>query len=634
MTLLEGSIEYDDLHRHKCLSLLNCISITRSVTYFTLCTVFFRAVGRTYEAVETHMSPIFFEIKQEERPMECALCNVAHGIHAMYPLFDYHGLGGRQICVTKKTKNKNGGKNEKVLVWGHALCALYLASVGFLYACHKDGVFIGMEEGEDDTDSRPPNPELKITSEFQRKYGDAMPHFRYYLTPPNGVLDVWTKSVVENKRELKCIECGLVDDKKSLRIPLQCVANDPDEFSEHKNKHRERNNDTAPCTQALHVGCARWGDPSSSVRKCYYFPGHTNPDGSIIGNVDTVHCLYCRTHAENVDETHQKLIRRDKALLEKKKNAEKERLAQKMQHRTMMPSKCFPKAGSTSKNRIQHQSPTPTYPKRHVSMMKGTNYTSKSADNRAPVALSKGNRAWGKYKNREQDRYKELDPSVAVAINAGQQPTLAKRRRQIANDRSIVTKEDIEIFNDLVSHREEVMQNPVSVINSRKRHWKHEFSGLSTTDFDSIWIRARKRFVDFQNRRANIDSSKSNTPPGIILAPISVPIDLSNPSADNEEGAIGISTQEKVSRNKHKNVELKSNSLGSDGDSVVEIDFNSLKHEELGVSEANINNQKSCKKSEKKQTGERPTDRWSKLFIGQPFEMGYEFTLDKLGKNG
>lgn len=598
--------------------------------------MFYRAVGKTYQAVDTHMSYKFFEIEQKERPMECALCSVSHGNHAMYPLFDYHGQGGRQICVTNKTKNKS---NEKALVWGHALCCLYLASTGFMYACFKDGDYIGIEEGEDDTDSRPPNPELTITSEFQQMYGDVMPHFRYYMTPPNGAQDVWTKSVLANKRELKCIECGLVDDNKTMRIPLQCVANDPDEFLVHKDKHRERNNDVQPCTQALHVGCARWGDPSCPVRKCYYFPGHTNPDGFIVGNIDTVHCLYCRTHAENVDENHQKLVKRDEALLEKKKAAEKERLEQ-VKQRTIRSTKTIQNASSMSKSRFQHKSldsiPLPsstTYPKRPVSMLKGTKNVSKSTDNRPPVFLSKASRERGKYKNREHNRHEELNPSVAVAINVGQQPTLAKRRKQIANERSIVRKEDInQIFDDLVSHRDKILRDPTSVINSRKRHWKHKFSGLSTADFDSIWIIARKRFHEYQSRKANLDSSKSSVPTCAELAPNATSIDFSAPSLDTEKWSIGISTEKKVSRIKNETVELKNNLSSDDDTSAMEVDSNVSKHKEMGRSENTINNQTSCKKSEKKRTGKRPPDRWSKLFIGQPFEMGYEFSLDKFEK--
>ena len=52
---------------------------------------------------------------------------------------------------------------------------------------------------------------------------------------------------------------------------------------------------------------------------------------------------------------------------------------------------------------------------------------------------------------------------------------------------------------------------------------------------------------------------------------------------------------------------------------------------EMGTTEDDItNNRKASKRKEKKPKGEeRPPDRWSKLFIGQPFEMGCEFTLDE-----
>ena len=48
----------------------------------------YRAVGGTYQAVDTHMSNRFYEIEQKERPVECALCSVKDGLHAMNPLFD------------------------------------------------------------------------------------------------------------------------------------------------------------------------------------------------------------------------------------------------------------------------------------------------------------------------------------------------------------------------------------------------------------------------------------------------------------------------------------------------------------------------------------------------------------------
>ena len=52
---------------------------------------------------------------------------------------------------------------------------------------------------------------------------------------------------------------------------MQCVANDDMEHADFKVKHRNIDNrDTEPCTQALHVGCARWGNPSCGVKQVFY----------------------------------------------------------------------------------------------------------------------------------------------------------------------------------------------------------------------------------------------------------------------------------------------------------------------------------------------------------------------------
>ncbi len=529
--------------------------------------MFSRAVGQTYQAVDTHKSGNFYEIEQKERPVECALCSVKEGIHAMYPLFDYHGRGGRQICVSAKSDSKGGSSGEKKLVWAHALCALYLASMGLMYSCFKDGDYIGMEDEEDDSDPRPPNPELTVTKEFKRMYGDSPHHFRYYMTPPNGHLDMWTKAVVENKRDLKCIECGLTDDKKSMRIPVQCVANDPDEYAEHTNKHMERNDDVEPCTQALHVGCARWGDLSSTLRKCYFFPGTTDQDGSIVGGLDTIRCIYCTKHAQNVDENHQKIVKRDTTLLEKKRAAERSRLRE-------MP-RMMQQGINLSKDRLMHK-------------LKNMNKRS----------------------------------AASMSVNSREEQTLAKRRREIANNESTVTKEDVKtIFDDLVSHQDEIARNHTSVINGRKRYWKKEFSGLSTTDFNRIWIKARTRF---ERRIANLDSSK------ISKSSDDEPADVSSLSVrDTEEEKMNTNTKVAISEDKNA---VPENDLRKSGDSVTDINFNASKNNEIKRSEGAPKKQKSRKKSNIRKREEHPPDRWSTLFVGQTFEMGNKFTLDKFRK--
>lgn len=252
------------------------------------------AVGKTFQAVDKHLSNNFYEIKQEKRPTECSLCNVSHGLHAMFPLFDYHGKGARQICYPVQD-----GGTKMVLAWGHALCALTLANAGHLYACYKDGDYLGMEDDDNEVDMRPPNPESVITEAFQIMYGDAMPHYRYYLTPIDRPPCDWTKAVIDRKRSLECVECKS-DDRKSMRIPVQCVANHPSEYIGHKKIHGEED----PCKAALHVGCARWGfrGKQPTVEQVYYFPGIVNDDGSIKSNYDTVMGVYCKSHALKLDK--------------------------------------------------------------------------------------------------------------------------------------------------------------------------------------------------------------------------------------------------------------------------------------------------------------------------------------------
>ena len=381
------------------------------------------------------------------------------------------------------------------------------------------------EDEDGKTDPRPPNPELEVTNEFNRMYGNnAMPHFRYFMTPPNGVVDEWTKAVLIKQQELKCIECGLADDKKSMRIPLQCVANDKGEYSRHRTKHRERCNDMTPCTQALHVGCARWGNPSSKVRKCYFFPGLTNQDGSIRDGLDTVSCIYCKNHAENVDDKHQKTVNRDTVLSEKKKAAQNDRLGE-IQQRTSRSKKIIRKVLSSTKDRIQQKS--------------------KIRDKRPPVYM-------GKNKVRESERYGELNPSLA-AINTGEQPTLAKRRRKIA-----------------------------------------------------------------------IDNSKSRSADGAEVG------GLPPPPVDREQKKMRIANTDKsISRSKNKNTDL-TNDLDNDRD--IDINLNSPKNSDMESSNDILKHTKSRGNLQKRQAGDRPPDRWSKLFIGQSFVMGHEFTIQKFGK--
>ncbi len=145
---------------------------------------------------------------------------------------------------------------------------------------------------------------------------------------------------------------------------------------------------------------------------------------------------------------------------------------------------------------------------------------------------ARDNGGWGAYyKNKnanKKDRYAEFDSSTSRAINAGQQPTLARKRRQLAQDNNkwgnyeISNKRAEEIFQDLTrSHRENksfsggnsnrIKANPM-LINARKNFWRRRLSDLSTRDYDSAWKEGRNTFLKFINNQGNEAVPSTDTP--------------------------------------------------------------------------------------------------------------------------
>ena len=228
--------------------------------------------------------------------------------------------------------------------------------------------------------------------------------------------------------------------------------------------------------------------------------------------------------------------------------------------------------------------------------MKGgsTNFAAAAA---AVAAAKKGNNRAGFYfgKKKVRDRYEELDSSTAVAVTAGTQPTLAKRRRILANQKSVVNDSDVnQIFNDLTLHKDRIKNNATAIFNARKRFWKHKFSELSTQDFDIIWKEARKQYevgkITVMDADADADA---DTGDGCNF----------DASSDGEEEIMG-------RIEKTNDVQLLPN-----GDGEKEVETGKEKE------------QPTLTMMTKK---ERPPDRWSKLFIGQTFKgLGCEFTLDE-----
>ena len=286
------------------------------------------AVGKTF-VVSRKGHPIK-TMKQTARPTDCALCpvidgqNVAEGVHpwhAMHKLFDTHGPNGRQLVLKADHKRKLPER----LAWVHSACAYGIASSriagGCVFGCLSDGTYEGDGSSDDDkemsSDEEPFAEETEWFGTKKRHHAsggspprkkkkksddddvdddsdydtDAIHHF-VICGKEHGQDTYWTNTIKEC-RKLRCFLCGN-SHCPPTHIPLQCCANDPDEFFEHKPRH----DDKAPCFTALHVGCARGWDSRYPAphRRVYFFPGSPGADDE----QQPVNENYCSRHAKEV----------------------------------------------------------------------------------------------------------------------------------------------------------------------------------------------------------------------------------------------------------------------------------------------------------------------------------------------
>jgi hypothetical protein len=117
-----------------------------------------QSVGKTVKVRERdNFTRKLLEVTQHKRPTECSLCSVSDGIHAMHPLYDTHGLKGRQIYLPQ------GEGKERRLAWVHTLCGLLAGKHIGVYGCADDGFY----SSEDQTcsilpDYEPDNEDLMV----------------------------------------------------------------------------------------------------------------------------------------------------------------------------------------------------------------------------------------------------------------------------------------------------------------------------------------------------------------------------------------------------------------------------------------------------------------------------------------
>lgn len=252
-------------------------------------------------------------ITQKERSTECCLCSVQGEVHAMHPVYDGHGKRGRQIWLPP------GEKKERRLAWAHTVCALTINAnpntAGTIYGCTLAGAYDVEEDAVDGdfddcfSDSESINSDLDMDRISDGHCATDVHHFVYWGWAAGEEDDAWTRAIKNHKKDLRCFICGNDDDKTtkmpdgrfafvSLRVPLQCCANNATEYEEFRSAHKGEE----PCYQGLHVGCALWGrndaGEQSLARRSWFFPGIVSSrDKRARNNVAEV---YCDLHAKDI----------------------------------------------------------------------------------------------------------------------------------------------------------------------------------------------------------------------------------------------------------------------------------------------------------------------------------------------
>lgn len=156
---------------------------------------------------------------------------------------------------------------------------------------------VGVDDSVDNSDASSANSAL-----FAQ---DASIHHFVFCGKSGGEHTDWTRAIEIQQTQLKCYICGK-NDRGSYRIPLQCCANDKEEFDQLKKHH----NNLDQCCMAAHVGCSIWGrndegEYLADCRRVYFFPGKDPRLYRFTGNQedlrsDPVACMYCGLHASDL----------------------------------------------------------------------------------------------------------------------------------------------------------------------------------------------------------------------------------------------------------------------------------------------------------------------------------------------
>lgn len=178
---------------------------------------------------------------------------------------------------------------------------------------------------------------------------------------------------------------------------------------------------------------------------------------------------------------------------------------------------------------------------------------------------------WHARSRKPKDRYMELDANQATAVNASCRPTLSKSRREIADQKSIVSDKKVSlVVRDLLEHVGNAEENDLKKgLIARKAHFKRKFSEVTTADFQTIWTQAKNKFYVDRVQVGNKESSKT---------PV---VDLSG----GEKHGVAHPAQGTVNRSRNE-------------------------------TQTETGNQS------------KPKDRWAELFLGPLFCLGNEFKFE------
>jgi hypothetical protein len=321
---------------------------------------------------------------------------------------------------------------------------------------------------------------------------------------------------------------------------------------------------------------------------------------------DAEACLYCTTHAKDIGimlppqptKPRDLKIRLMELKIQKKSDAQKakfthnkgqskETTSDKTQSGSRKSSGSIPSSSSFKSIKRKNVSqivdlgnilPSMSIPRKKKEKPESISVSKPADVVGQPSQVSAGARRGRQWGRKPRDRFAELDSSIAVAVNAGDRPTLKNSRKELAAQKSKVTADMIQlVLNDLLEKIKDKSERGElnATIKGRKLFWKREFSELTKDDFKEMWDEVKRKYTLVRNSKTN------NT---VATTSVSADSTVVDGAAEEDEDTQFVSTSP----------------VGANEEEAITTDVPPKPYH----------------------------DRWSHLFVGPSFRMGNEFTLD------